>query len=102
MMNGFRRYLGGGRYMGIVGQVELCADGITASIHGDGGTRAMFEFLPTDDEKVTAMTPTPEELEDLQRDARSVAEAVAEAEADPDDDPYAPVPEHPLKRNGPG
>jgi hypothetical protein len=48
------------------------------------------------------MTPTPEELEDLQRDARSVAEAVAEAEADPDDDPYAPVPEHPLKRNGPG
>jgi hypothetical protein len=48
------------------------------------------------------MNSTPEEIEDLQRDARSVAEAVADAEADPDDDPYAQVPEHPLKRRGPG
>lgn len=39
----------------------------------------------------------PEEIEDLQRDARTVAEALADAEADPDDDPFAAVPEEPLK-----
>ena len=39
----------------------------------------------------------PAELDDLQRDARTVAEAVADAEADPTDDPYAPVDDEPLK-----